>query len=169
MLHIDDSHCYNHTYTTYNQPKLAVPDQIDWLTCTLNAALPFEPTKAVLVINDGGELSLRMAAADSARMVFLVKVWLSSLDALPCCWWQDAFPLHVVPENRFQRTATLLLYLNDVSEVRHPILQSACCLLCRLTSCRVLCMDDLRYLPQHSMRIPSCAALVRRVSKVYRT
>lgn len=31
--------------------------------------------------------------------------------------WQDAFPLHVIPENRFQRTATLLLYLNDVAEV----------------------------------------------------
>ncbi|CAL8468053.1 g7592 [Coccomyxa elongata] len=29
---------------------------------------------------------------------------------------EDAFPLHVVPENRFQRTATLLLYLNDVAE-----------------------------------------------------
>lgn len=31
--------------------------------------------------------------------------------------WQDAFPMNVVSENRFQRTATLLLYLNDVAEV----------------------------------------------------
>ncbi len=53
-----------------------------------------------------------------------------SPETLLCCWWQDAFPLHVVPENRFQRTATLLLYLNDVSEVQCPLFKAILLIFC---------------------------------------